>query len=179
MPVYEVIHSYPLTKDQKARLAESITHLHSTKFHTPSLYVNIRFVPAEQTGDFFIAGKPTVPTSPNRIMALVRVGSDRTKQMFDDLALKIMASWNEIVEYDDSIHVETLQDKERKLHLVGFQGVITGVENGVLLPGTGEEKTWLATNMAYFKERAEVCKDEKFADMLKEIELRPDLKVQL
>lgn len=44
---------------------------------------------------------------------------------------------------------------------------------------TGQEKTWLKDNMAYFKERAEVSRDEKFADMLEEIKHRSDLNAAL
>ncbi|KAF3070073.1 hypothetical protein CFAM422_007024 [Trichoderma lentiforme] len=137
---------------QKQKFAPSITELHSTTFTTPSLFVNIRFVPAEPTGDFFVAAKPVEPTSPNRVFALVRMGADRTKAQFNNLAGKIEKSWNEIVSYDDNLHVETVEDKEKKLHI-----------------------TWLRDNMAYFKERAEVSKNEKFADMLEEIEHRSDL----
>lgn len=68
-------------------------------------------------------------------MALVRMGADRTKAQFDNLAGKIEKSWNEIVGYDDSLHVETIEDKEKKLHIVSFVAIITGRENGVYLPG--------------------------------------------
>ncbi|KAL6819142.1 hypothetical protein V8C40DRAFT_281482 [Trichoderma camerunense] len=179
MPFYEIHHSYPLTRAQKQKFASSITELHSTTFTTPSLFVNIRFVPAEPAGEFFVAAKPVEPTSPNRVMALVRMGADRTKAQFDNLAGKIEKSWNEIVGYDDSLHVETVEDKEKKLHIVSFVAIITGRENGVYLPNTGQEKTWLKDNMAYFKERAEVARDEKFADMLEEIKHRPDLNAAL
>ena len=36
------------------------------------------------------------------------------------------------------------------------------------------EGTWLIDNMAYFREQA-ANGDEQFADMLKELEVRPDL----
>jgi hypothetical protein len=37
------------------------------------------------------------------------------------------------------------------------------------------EGTWLIDNMAFFKEQA-TNGDEQFSDMLKELEVRPDLK---
>ncbi|KAL5093415.1 hypothetical protein Trisim1_011219 [Trichoderma cf. simile WF8] len=108
-------------------------------------------------------------------MALVRMRADRTKAQFNNLAGRIERSWNEIVSYDDGLHVETVENKEKKLRIVSFAAIITGRENGVYLPNTGQEKTWPRDNMAYFKERAEVSKDEKFADMLEEIEYSSDL----
>ncbi|KAH8806042.1 hypothetical protein F5884DRAFT_902973 [Xylogone sp. PMI_703] len=176
MPLYDVQHSYPLTREQKDRVAEAITRLHSTMFHTPSMFVNIRFIATEPQGDFYVAGTPTEPASPNRILALVRMGADRTKKMFDDLSEEIEKEWNKIVKYDSTLHPATTEDKAKKLHIISWTAVIGARENGVLLPGTGEEKTWLKSYMSYFKERAEMGRDEMFAAMLKEIEGREDLR---
>jgi phenylpyruvate tautomerase PptA (4-oxalocrotonate tautomerase family) len=82
----QVVHSYSLTREQKDQLAKVITDLHAATFRTPRLCVNVRFVLAEPQGDFYVAGTPTEPASPNRILASVRIGFDRTKKMFDDLA---------------------------------------------------------------------------------------------
>lgn len=96
--------------------------------------LNIRFVPAEPTGDFLVAAKPVEPTSPNQVMALVRMGADRTKAQFNNLAGRIEKSWNEIVSYDNNLRVETVENKEKKLCIVSFVAIITGRENGVYLP---------------------------------------------
>ncbi|KAJ9212754.1 hypothetical protein DTO166G4_5566 [Paecilomyces variotii] len=171
MPLYEIYHSTPLTTIQKSHLAQSITSLHSTTFRTPSLFVNLRFVAPEPAGDYFVAGKPTQPTSPNRIVAMVRTGGPgRSKEIFDEVARKIEGIWEDVVVNTDG------GEKGRKLHFIVFTTILAAVENGVVIPGAGEEGTWLKSNMAYFRERAEVGKDEHFRDMLKEIEEREDLK---
>lgn len=67
-------------------------------------------------------------------MALVRMRADRTKAQFNNLAGRIERSWNEIVSYDDGLHVETVENKEKKLRIVSCAAIITGRENGVYLP---------------------------------------------
>lgn len=131
----QVYHSLTLTREQKDRVVAALTKLHSTTFRTPTLFVNVRFVPTEPHGDFYVGGTRTEPESPNRIMALVRMGADRSKKMFDDLALKIEAEWNDIVGYNSKLHQETNEEKARKLHLVAFTSIIGARENGILLPG--------------------------------------------
>ena len=66
------------------------------------------------------------------------------------------------------------EKRKKKLHFVVFQGMITGRENGVHIPSADNEKTWMVDNMAYFKEQAAEG-DQLFIDMLKELEVRPDL----
>lgn len=188
MPLYQVLHGIPLTQYQKTLLAERITVLHSTEYLTPSLFVNVVFHPAEPTGDFFLAGKlyNSGMTSPNRIMGTVRTSPKRTKERFDNFAKRLEAAWYEVVNgpkeegEQNSVngHRATLSLEERrarKLHLVGFGGVITGLENGVALPSADNEASWLKENLAYFQEQA-ADGDEPFQDLLKELQVRPDLK---
>ncbi|KAL1875573.1 hypothetical protein Plec18167_005509 [Paecilomyces lecythidis] len=175
MPLYEICHSTPLTPAQKSQLAQSITRLHSTTFHTPSLFVNVRFTSPEPVGDYFVAGKPMQPTSPNRIIATVRTGGSRTKEVFDEVGRQIGRFWDDIVVNADGAKGNDVR-KARKLHFTVFAPMLAAVENGVVIPGAGEEGSWLKNNMAYFKEQAEVGNDEHFKDMLKEIEEREDLK---
>ncbi|GAD95220.1 hypothetical protein NECHADRAFT_102460 [Paecilomyces variotii No. 5] len=175
MPLYEICHSTPLTPAQKSHLAQSITRLHSTTFHTPSLFVNVRFTAPEPVGDYFVAGKPMQPTSPNRVIATVRTGGGRTKEAFDEVAKKIQGFWDDVVVNADGAKGNDVR-RHRKLHFIVFTGMLAVVENGVVIPGAGEEGSWLKNNMAYFKEQAEVGNDEHFKDMLKEIEEREDLK---
>ncbi|KAJ7620945.1 hypothetical protein FB45DRAFT_927958 [Roridomyces roridus] len=46
MPMYEVQHSYPLTEDQRADLAQRITAIHTKMFIVPAVFVNVRFIPS-------------------------------------------------------------------------------------------------------------------------------------
>ena len=43
MPLYEVNHATNLTASQKSDLATALTTLHSTRFSTPRLFVNVKF----------------------------------------------------------------------------------------------------------------------------------------
>jgi len=189
MPVYQVIHNIPLTRYQKDTLAQRITILHGTEYLTPSLFVNVNFVHSKPTGDFYLAGKPYNGglTSPNIIQGTVRTSPKRTKERWNDFAKTLEAAWYEVVngpkEKGDSSganghHGELSKEERRarKLHLVGFSGVITGIENGVVLPSADNEGQWLKDNLAYFKEQAEVYDDEPFQDLLQELKDRPDLK---
>lgn len=56
MPLYEIEHSIPLDKSQRDELAQAITHIHTRKFATPSLFVNIRFIDANSQHNY-VAGK--------------------------------------------------------------------------------------------------------------------------
>ncbi|EXJ59210.1 hypothetical protein A1O7_06642 [Cladophialophora yegresii CBS 114405] len=156
---------------------------------TPSLFVNVIFHPAEPVGDFSLAGKlyNNGATSPNRIHGTVRTGPKRTKKRFDTFAKKLEAAWYEVVygpKQAGQINGANGHDGEmskedrraRKLHIVGFDGVITGIENGVALSSAYNEGTWLKDNMAYFKEQVEVYGDQPFQDLLKELRDRPDLR---
>jgi len=56
MPSYEVEHVCPLTVAQQDEIAQAITRIHSTKFSTPKLFVNVRFT--DITGHVvYVAGK--------------------------------------------------------------------------------------------------------------------------
>lgn len=97
MPLYEIQHSCPLTRQQKAELASQITHLHATAFTTPSLFVNINFTDIDATEqNYFIAGRPRIGGC-NRITGMVRTSEKRVKEDFDTHAEKIEGIWNLVV----------------------------------------------------------------------------------
>lgn len=98
MPFYHITHSTPLSPTQRQSLATSITHLHSTTFNAPSLFVNIKFSPSSSAPDdtYFVGGKPKPPR--NVIFAYVRGGGTRSKEDFDKLAKDIEGLWDETVE---------------------------------------------------------------------------------
>lgn len=188
MPFYQVVHSYPLDKAQKTRLAEAITKLHSHTFKTPSLFVNVLFHPEDASNEnYYMAGTPRVNAT-NRIFAMVRTSDKRTKAVFDALAEKLENEWYNIVSGEkitegkekgkrkgENDETEN-QRVAKKLLFVVFHPMIAARENGVTIPGAGEEGNWLKDNMAYFKEQAEGKGDEDFAALIKEVDEREDLK---
>lgn len=156
MPLYEIQHSVPLTRQQNVELAGQITHLHATTFTTPSLFVNVNFTDIDASAQsFFIAGRPR-PNGCNRITGMVRTSDKRTKQDFDTLAEKIESIWNQVVRGIESQSEgsaktgegdhkekdkkkgqpeETERDREAKrLHAVFLYPMVAARESGFVIP---------------------------------------------
>ncbi|XRM42883.1 hypothetical protein ABZX51_006093 [Aspergillus tubingensis] len=167
MPLYEIEHSIPLDKSQRDELAQAITHIHTRKFATPSLFVNIRFIDANSQHNY-VAGKERAI---NRIMAYVRAGGTRTTADFDDLSQRVSEAWGKVVNKNGEA------SKERQLNAVFVLGAITtGTENGFLLPRAGEDASWLKSNAPKFEELAKQG-DGDFAGLVGEMRSRDDLAV--
>lgn len=99
----QVLHSYPLTKQQIQALASSITKLHSTTFTTPSLFVHVSFKSHDASElTYFVAGEHAVST--NRITGMVRTSDKRSKAQFDELAGKIEEAWYVLSIYNCGRH---------------------------------------------------------------------------
>jgi len=190
MPFYEIQHTYPLTLTQKQSFAKAITHLHSTFFLTPSLFVNVSFhrlAPDNGDNTYFLAGEVVAPNAagPNRILAQVRTSPKRTKAIFDDLAEKIEMKWYEIVNEpsgESNGHQNgdaKAEQAAKKMHLITFYPMLAARENGVTIPDAGSESSWLRDNMPFFKSQAYEHDDVNFRKMIEEIDTREDLKGML
>lgn len=128
-------------------MAQKLTHLHSTIFVTPSIFVNVKFTPStalENEGDYFLAGEPVTPRSPNRIIGLVRTGPSRTKEMFDDLSANIEEAWYDVVNNESSDDGKnnsalngyklSVDRNAKKLHWISLIPIMGVRENGVKIP---------------------------------------------
>ncbi|KAE9376498.1 hypothetical protein N431DRAFT_479742 [Stipitochalara longipes BDJ] len=182
MPLYEVSHCIPLSREQKDAFAEFITDLHSTTFVTPRLFVNIAFDQPGPIGAIYSGGKSRGQTLPNYIRATVRVGPSRPKEKYDEMATKILSRWDEVVN-DATLGAHSFdkltakeENNVKKLQAIVFCPMVAALENGVIVPGAGDEGTWLKDNMAYFQEQVDVHDDNDIRDMLKEMSEREDLK---
>ena len=151
MPFYQVFHSYPLSLPQKQSLASAITSLHSRKFKTPSLFVNVKFHAEDASEDeYFMAGQVR-NNATNRIMAMVRTSEQRTKKDFDALAEKVESAWYDVVigelqkegkeegketwkRAGENEQTETDRNAKKLLFVV-FHPMIAALENGVVIPG--------------------------------------------
>jgi len=89
-------HSVPLSREQKDVLATFFTSLHSTTFLTPALFAMVRFTRPEATGNFYVSSEARQPSSRNRIIGTVRIGSLHPKDSFDQMALRIQEKWDEM-----------------------------------------------------------------------------------
>ncbi|KAM5378777.1 hypothetical protein ACJZ2D_004250 [Fusarium nematophilum] len=173
MPFYEVHHSLPLTPDQRQSLASSITYLHCTAFTTPSFFVHVHFKAHDASdGSYFMAGKPRT-TNSNRIIGIVRTSPARSKSDFDTLAAKIEETWYDVV---GSWPGEG-SDETKRLLMVTFVPMVTIREGGMAIPEAGHEGGWLKSQMPYIREMGEERGVEDFADLLREMNEREDLKL--
>ena len=170
MPYYEINHSIPLLPSQQDDLAAAITSLHSTRFSTPRLFVNVKFTDISQHSGFYIGGKKVTKS---HILAHVRTGPSRSTSDFDALCSDISAARDEIVVPLPKIKRSAPDtDHERKLYSVFvIGGLIAGREAGFEIPAAGKDGEWLAENLGAFKARAEEGQVE-FVDLVKEIEER-------
>jgi phenylpyruvate tautomerase PptA (4-oxalocrotonate tautomerase family) len=100
MPLYTITHTTPLSSTKKDKLASALTTLHSTKFTTAKMFVNVRFVNAEHNRlDTYVAGKSMSGKENNYLEAQVRAGSERPKELFNELAAEMVKIWEEIVSF--------------------------------------------------------------------------------
>jgi phenylpyruvate tautomerase PptA (4-oxalocrotonate tautomerase family) len=167
MPLYEIQHSSPLTRQQKTELASQITHLHATTFTTPSLFVNIHFTDIDATEEnYFIAGRART-NGCNRFTGMVRTSEKRAKKDFDTLAEKIEGIWNLVVrgiepqpenaaEHGDregkkqgkkkGQPEETEKEREAKrLHAVFLYPMVAARECGVVVPTVSKPLLYVHT----------------------------------
>ncbi|KAJ7223440.1 hypothetical protein GGX14DRAFT_427471 [Mycena pura] len=168
MPMYEVEHVTPLEPAQKDALAQAITNIHSTKFITPRLFVNVKFTDVSRQ-DAYVAGKRN---HSNRVTGHVRRGPTRTRTEFDALCDDIHLAWASIVHPTHS----TKPPADLELRAVFIVGeIITASEAGFAVPTAGSDQAWVKQNLAAFKAKAREG-DQDFVDLLAELESRPEFK---
>ncbi|KAK6216090.1 hypothetical protein LQW54_003866 [Pestalotiopsis sp. IQ-011] len=166
MPMYEIEHIAPLTSTQKDALALAITEIHSTKFTTPRLFVNVKITDASKQ-ETYVAGKPRTS---NRISAHVRTSAARTQEDFNQLCNDLHVAWSSIVH---PAH-PTKPPADQELRAVFVLGDITAAWGaGFAVPTAGQDAQWAKDNMAAFKQRASGG-DQDFADLVAELESREE-----
>ncbi|TVY85169.1 hypothetical protein LSUE1_G002347 [Lachnellula suecica] len=182
MPLYEVSHCVPLSREQKDAIAEFITDLHATTFVTPRQFVNVAFEQPAPIGAIYSGAKLRGQTKPNFIRASIRVGPSRPKEKYDEVGLKIQKRWDEVVNdaalgaysFDKLPAKEAAQVK--KLKGIVFFPFVAALEDGLVVPGPADEATWLKDNMVYFQEQVDVHDNDDIREMLKEVNEREDFK---
>ncbi|KAK4494471.1 hypothetical protein PRZ48_014769 [Zasmidium cellare] len=147
-------------------LADAITTIHSTKFSTPRLFVNVRFSDAT-THNSYIAGKKRPA---NHIVANVRVGPSRTQADWNSLCADIVSAWNRIVPMPKVRRSDPDVDHElRSCILLG--GMIGGYEAGFMIPKAGDDGQWLRDHWEEFEMKAQGG-DGEFREMIDEVKER-------
>ena len=194
MPLYQVQHSSPLSQDQQDKLAAKITEIHTEKFTTLSLFVNVTFTDISSQPTY-VAGKRVRPHSlslslcflvreslilpppppphqstSNRIQAHVRHGPARTQDDYNALCSSIQSAWYEIMENRAGANWALYQ-----LHTIFILGdIVAGYEFGMTIPPAGQDRDWMKDNMSTFQQRAR-DEGEPFVGAMRESMKRMDL----
>lgn len=147
-----------MLKHSSDALAAGLTDIHSEKFQTPRLVVNVTF--SDFTKPSYIAGKRR---KSNLLVAVVRAGPGRTPEMWDDTCSEINALWTSIVG----------NQGEKELRGIFILGsLIAGTEAGFPIPQAGQDKMWAKQHMPAMKKKAAEG-DEDFKEFLEEMKNRP------
>jgi len=155
MPLYLFSHAEDLSSEQKDRLAQKITKIHTELFTAPSLFVNVRFSPASQY-DGYVGGKRSTV---NTVQGHVRHGPSRTPAMYEELTAAIGKLWKEEVPNSPDVRIFIMGD------------IVAGYEHGVSLPPAGGDKAWLKKNLPYFEKQA-ASGNVEMKDLVEEIKTR-------
>lgn len=170
MPLYDIQHITPLSDSQRDELASSITEIHSEKFTTPKMFVQVRFSDISST-PAYVGGKRK---QGNHILANVRVGGNRTQKEFDQLCLDILNAWNSIVPVSGANgagHGKGGEDDFSLRSCIILGGLTAGYEAGFLIPPAGGDVQWLQDHMEEFEMKAKAG-DEEFQDLVEEVRER-------
>ncbi|ATY62386.1 hypothetical protein A9K55_009236 [Cordyceps militaris] len=172
MPYYEITHSYPLTDAQRQALAQAITKIHVAAFHTPSMFINVRFIAEDLAKSHaFVAGVRVLKTS-NSIISYVRTSPTRTKADFDKVAKAIEDAWYSTVGKGSSEQHPYLREApETRLHALAMLPIVTAREAGFAIPVAGEEAEWIGEQLPVFKQLA-ASGDAGFVSLLSELQAK-------
>ncbi|KAF2208957.1 hypothetical protein CERZMDRAFT_100946 [Cercospora zeae-maydis SCOH1-5] len=164
MPLYEIRHTTPLSPSQHDALAQGLTTLHSTRFTTPKLFVNVLFTPFANVP--YYAGGDAKQS--NHIIANVRTGPSRSQEDWDALSRDVVKLWEDVVGRAEP--GEGGAGKElHSLFILG--GMVGGYEAGFLIPAAGGDQKWLEENWTAFEEKAKRG-DRDFEKLIQEVKER-------
>ncbi|KAB8364838.1 hypothetical protein FH972_024701 [Carpinus fangiana] len=161
-----VEHLFPLPPDTQDAFAEEITRIHSTKFSTPRLFVNVVFKEIAELRTY-VGGKFR---RSNRITGYVRTSNARTQADFDAVCVEISKAWAQIVHPGEEAP-ETDNHDLRAVFIIG--GLISAWEAGFTVAPAGQDVQWAKDHMEEFKKRA-ADGDEDFRDLVEDLEGRAE-----
>jgi phenylpyruvate tautomerase PptA (4-oxalocrotonate tautomerase family) len=131
MPTYAFTTMKSLTQDQRARIVESVTAIHSEEGTAPRYFVQVVFYDVGP-GAMFIGGGPA-PESHVWVRADIRAG--RTKEQKAAIMRRLMQASSEILNVSTENVWIYISD-------IPAEGV---TEFGAVLPPPGGEEKWLAS----------------------------------
>ncbi|KAK4962983.1 hypothetical protein LTR10_000610 [Elasticomyces elasticus] len=152
----------------KDELANAITTIHSTKFSTPKLFVNVEFQDTSNASTY-VGGKQKAA---NHLFAHVRSGSSRRREDWEDLTSQLQAAWDKTVGAGLPKVRRSDPDQDTSLRSVVLMGDLMFMkELGFIVPQAGGDVQWLQENWEEFNKRADAG-DEDFKGMVEEVKER-------
>ncbi len=130
MPTYAVSSAKPLTPDERARIAESVTATHAAEADAPRYFVQVIFH-ALEPGAIFIGG---TPASPDHVWIRADIRAGRSREQKARIMTRLMRETSAILGISE-------QDVWVYISDIPALGVL---EFGNVLPEPGEEERWLA-----------------------------------
>ncbi|KAK5730781.1 hypothetical protein LTR15_000719 [Elasticomyces elasticus] len=165
LPSYVTLQAEVHEKDE---LANAITIIHSTKFSTPKLFVNVEF---QDTSDAstYVGGKQKAA---NHLFAHVRSGPSRRREDWEDLTSQLQAAWDKTVGAGLPKVRRSDPDQDTSLRSVVLMGDLMFMkELGFIVPQAGGDVQWLQENWEEFNKRADAG-NEDFKGMVEEVKER-------
>ncbi|KAK3662332.1 hypothetical protein LTR22_006865 [Elasticomyces elasticus] len=152
----------------KDELANAITTIHSTKFSTPKLFVNVEFQDTSNASTY-VGGKQKAA---NHLFAHVRSGPSRRREDWEDLTSQLQAAWDKTVGAGLPKVRRSDPDQDTSLRSVVLMGDLMFMkELGFVVPQAGGDVQWLQENWEEFNKRADAG-DEDFKGMVEEVKER-------
>ncbi|GJD51739.1 hypothetical protein OPKNFCMD_4496 [Methylobacterium crusticola] len=139
MPTYAISTAKDTTPDQRAKIVESITTIHSVEATAPRYFVQVIFNKVEP-GSIFIGGEPA---SPDHVWVRADIRAGRTREQKARMLRRIMQETSEILAISE-------QDVWVYISDIPATGVL---EFGNVLPEPGEEEQWLASLPSDLREK--------------------------
>jgi phenylpyruvate tautomerase PptA (4-oxalocrotonate tautomerase family) len=139
MPTYVISTAKDVTPEQRARVVESITVIHSVEATAPRYFVQVIFNKVEP-GSIFIGGKVA---SPDHVWVRADIRAGRTREQKARMLRRIMLETSDILAISD-------QDVWVYISDIPAHGVL---EFGNVLPEPGEEEKWLASLPSDLREK--------------------------
>jgi phenylpyruvate tautomerase PptA (4-oxalocrotonate tautomerase family) len=93
MPLYDIEHVIPLTDEQQLALANALTDAHTTRFHTPTYFVNVRFTDVSDM-KVFRSGRAV---KYNRAILRTRQSENRTSEVLNEHCEAVIACWEKVI----------------------------------------------------------------------------------
>jgi phenylpyruvate tautomerase PptA (4-oxalocrotonate tautomerase family) len=118
MPLYDIEHVVPLTASQQQALAKALTEAHTSRFHAPSYFINIRFIDMHNMPVY----RSGVLVKYNRAILRTRQSENRSSEMLNDHCRAVVECWEKCIGIGEEMGLQQCGSWAH-YRLVGKQGL--------------------------------------------------------